>query len=342
LIGIPGDTETGVGPVRILRLIIFAVGAWRHVLRIRPDIVVCDPPPTSALATTGLRKVRRVYYIADSWADMLAEGGGALARALAALVRPIERLALRNADLVIAVRDNLADTARRAGATTVVTAPYGTDLTTFNPDGDVWMDPWDGGIPYFLYAGNFGVVQGATVFLEAAERVWSTGRRFGVVYMGYGSDLDLISDVASRYPETFRLLPMQDPAVTASAFRGAVAALASMRPIDVTSQTRPAKALAALACGCPVVFAGAGAFAAEVAAGELGLATDWRPEPVAEAMSRLLDEAEQQPTAHEARRRRAAMHAAENFDIARSAARLADRICTNSATAPYLDAEQLR
>jgi glycosyltransferase involved in cell wall biosynthesis len=326
IVCIPGDTATGVGLKRVHELVRFSTGARRVIREITPDLVIADPPPTSALASSAHPTAARVYYIADSWSDMLREGGGRLARVLSSFVRPVEWRALRRSDIVIAVRDNLADLARRAGARQVIIAPYGTDLSAFRSTGPTWSDPWGGDVPYFLYAGNFGVVHGATIFLEAAERLWRNGLHFGVVFMGYGSDLEAIAAFRDRQPHFFHLLPMQEPEVAASAFRGAVAALASTRPLNVTSQTRPAKALAALACGCPVVFAGEGAFAAEIAAFELGLSTPWNSGAVATAMESLLTQHNNHPAEYATLRHSASAYAVTNFDISRSAADLVDRI----------------
>jgi glycosyltransferase involved in cell wall biosynthesis len=326
LVCIPGDSATGVGLKRVHELVRFSAGARRVIREIAPDLVIADPPATSALASSAHPNAARVYYMADSWSDMLSEGGGRLARVLSSLVRPLERRALRGSDVVIAVRENLADLARQSGARQVITAPYGTDLSVFRFAGPGWSDPWKGDVPYFLYAGNFGVVHGATIFLDAAERMWRNGLRFGLVFMGYGSDLDVIAAFRDRQPNYFHLLPMQEPEVAASAFRGAVAALVSTRPLNVTSQTRPAKALAALACGCPVVFAGDGAFAAEVGSAELGLSAPWSSEPVAAAMESMLTHSKDHPAEYAALRHKIAAYAGTNFDISRSAADLVDRI----------------
>jgi glycosyltransferase involved in cell wall biosynthesis len=324
-----GDTETGVGLVRVFRLLLFALGAWRRTRRIKPSIVISDPPPTSALASIGRRCARRVYYLADCWSEMLSEGGGRSGQLLSLGVRPLESYVLRQSDLVIAVRENLADVARGFGARTVVTAPYGTDLSTFVPAGPLWPDPWAGALPYFVYAGNYGVIQGATVFLDAAEALWRDGAEFGMVFMGYGSDSDQVEEFALRYPERFKSLEMQPAEVAAAAFRGCIGALASMRPVTAANQTRPAKALAALACGCPLIFAGEGAFVSEVNENNLGIATPWSPNSVANALDRMLAHSQAARTGGVGpmNRPHIVQYAAENFDISRTAKDLERLIC---------------
>lgn len=315
IVPIIGDKETGVGLSRIARLLWFGLAAMRAARRLHPQVVIADPPPTSGLAALGAGASTSVYYIADSWAEMLEEGGGRLSRILAALVRPMERLVLRRVSIVIAVRDNLRELANRAGARQVTVARYGTDLSVFRIDGPRWEDPWHGKRPYFVYAGNYGVIQGATVFLDGAELLWQDGHKFGMVYMGYGSDAAAVEQTSERYPEEFKSLPPMPPEIAAAAYRGATGALASMRPVDVARETRPAKALAAVACGCPLIFAGTGSFVREIDAEGLGHAVVWDAKAVSEAMLELLRERDEDPKRYGEGRLAAAQYAAANYDM---------------------------
>lgn len=336
IIPIKGDNTTGVGVVRALRLLYFAVRAALILQKMRPAIVVSDPPPTSGFAALAWRPKTSVYYIADAWADMLEATTGTLSRLLAALVLPLERWVLRKSSLVIAVRQNLATTATSAGAKNVLVSPYGTDLTTFRPDGQVWNDPWQNALPYFLYAGNYGVIQGGTIFLEAAALLWKEGHEFGVVFMGYGSDQPTVDEFQKAHPAMFVSLPMMPPHVAAAANRGAVGALASMRPVDVAGQTRPAKALASAACGCPVVFAGVGIFAQEVSEARIGLACDWDALDVSRAMLELLTMKVSEPGKYQALRSSAAEHARTHYDMHSVAGSLLNEILATHAVSQHV------
>ena len=325
VVPLPGDKATGVGLGRLLGLGRFALASRRRLRGLRPDVVVSDPPPTSGLAalTTG---APMVYYTADSWAQMLSEGESRFGLLIARGVKVLESRAFRRSSLVVAVRPNLGALAQAAGAPNVSVEPYGTDLHVFTPQGDRWDDPWGGDLPYFLYAGNYGVVQGAPVFIEAAERLWADGLRFGVVFMGYGSDQPAVDAAAARNPEHFRAYDAQPPETAAAAFRGAVAALSSNIPRPVTAETRLAKALAAAACGCPQVYAGSGLFAQEMSAGDLGPAVPWDKDAVAEAMREVLRRAEEDPEDQRRHREAIAAYAATEFDMSATAARIADEI----------------
>ena len=67
-----------------------------------------------------------------------------------------------------------------------------------------------------------GVVHGAPVFLDAAERLWAEGAEFGLAFLGYGVDRAAIEARAARSGGRCAVIDPQPPAVAASAFRGAV------------------------------------------------------------------------------------------------------------------------
>jgi glycosyltransferase involved in cell wall biosynthesis len=74
------------------------------------------------------------------------------------------------------------------------------------------------------------------------------------------------------------------------------------------------------------VYAGVGSFADEVTAGGLGIAVPWDPDQVAEALTRMLNEASTDPVAHQEHRRAIAAYAAHEYDMSAAAARLADHV----------------
>jgi glycosyltransferase involved in cell wall biosynthesis len=99
-----------------------------------------------------------------------------------------------------------------------------------------------------------------------------------------------------------------------------------MRPEEVAGETRPAKALASIAAGCPIIFAGVGTFCAEVVDHGLGLAPDWSAEVVAEAMADLLETARVDPAAYSRMRQVCSTYAAQHLDIRVSARQLVEGI----------------
>ncbi|MGS0683830.1 glycosyltransferase [Nakamurella sp. GG22] len=292
IIRLRGDTSTGISGRRAMHLVAFAWRAWLCARQLgRADVVLCDPPPTSGIAALFIARrlrARCVYYLADSWADMVHQKSGRRSGAVSALVRSAENACLRQSDGVMAVTARLASAALSKGARQVAMVENGTDVETFSPEGGAWDSPWPEGKRYFLYAGNFGEVHGASVFVHAADLLWKRGLDFGVVFMGYGSERDALESVRQRWPNELKFVAPAPPHVAAAAFRGAVGGLCSIRPMQVTVDARPAKALASLAAGCPLIFSGIGTFADEVLKQNLGWVAEWSPAAVAEILAEAL------------------------------------------------------
>ena len=329
---VSGDTSTGLSGRRLAELWGFSRATVQVGRSLGPvDVVIADPPPTAGLS--GLRVAREhnalgVYYYADSWADMVGQSTGTLARAVSPAVRAAESRALRRADVVVAVTERLQTqaSAARGGADDVLLVPNGADLSDFSADGEQWADPWGGSLPYVVYAGNMGVVHGAPVFLDAAERLWTEGAEFGVAFLGYGVDRAAIQARAAGSDGRCVVIDGQPPAVAASAFRGAVAGLASVRPIAVTLDSRPAKAVASIACGCPVLYAGSGVFADTVQRERLGLAVPHDADATTVALRTMLTAA---PGTWD--RSAIAAYARTHFDHGRAMDGLLDLITTRLA-----------
>lgn len=325
-----GDMSTGVSGRRALDLLAFAFRVLRSSRTLGSvDVVLSDPPPTSGLAALLVARrlgARSVFYLADSWADMVRQRRGLVGGRLATAVTAAENICLRRSDAVVAVTGRLGAAARDAGSRRVVVVENGTDVETFSPDGPKWESPWGDTIPYFLYAGNYGVVHGASVFAKAAEELWKRGFVFGLVFMGYGAERDALENVRARWPATLLLYAPVPPETAAAAFRGARGGLCSVSALQVTLDSRPAKALASLAAGCPLVFAGSGEFADEVRAEGLGLVAPWEPAAVAHLLEAALDQDRSME-----RSRVLSQYAKDHFDRRGSAGRVVDLLEQMSA-----------
>src|SRR5690606_2545144 len=79
-----------------------------------------------------------------------------------------------------------------------------------------------------------------------------------------------------------------DAAELAPWIRGATATLASVRPGRGYDFAFATKALASLACGTPVIYAGVGPLGQLISQNELGWSTTWDPITIADAMSLAL------------------------------------------------------
>jgi glycosyltransferase involved in cell wall biosynthesis len=262
----------------------------------RPDVVVVEPPPTTGAVTRTVLAVRNglgrparrrpvpyVYYAADVWSEATASTGAPAA--VVALMRWVERFALRGARDVLAVSDGVADRVRAlVGEDVPVTVvPNGIDTNVFTPEGEVHAEA--PGTPYLVYAGTASEWQGAEIFAEAMGAVLSEEPDARLVFLGQGSSWPVLQRIRDTLPDgAIELRPLAPPAEAAAWQRGAAAALVSVRPGVGYDFAYPTKVIAAVACGTPVVFAGPGPAAADVREHELGEAVGYDVGQVARAM----------------------------------------------------------
>ena len=251
----------------------------------RPDVVVCEPPPTTGVAVRlacALRRVPYVYYCADIVSDAAALAGvpGLVVRTVAGL----ESFALRGARRVIAVSDGVASRARELGARDVTVVPNGVRVpeavATGVPDGF----PAGSG-PVFVYAGTVAQWLAPEVFVDAFERARGRLGDARLVFVGQGSGWDALAERA-RGAAGVDLIPAVSAHEADRWMARATATLASLRP-GRYDYAYPTKILASLAQGTPVIYAGPGQAARDVTESALGVACSLDADEIAEAMVAL-------------------------------------------------------
>lgn len=251
----------------------------------RPDVVVCEPPPTTGVAVRlacALRRVPYVYYCADIVSDAAALAGvpGLVVRTVAGL----ESFALRGARRVIAVSDGVAIRARQLGARDVTVVPNGVRVpeavATGVPDG---FPACDG--PVFVYAGTVAQWLAPEVFVDAFERARARLGDARLVFVGQGSGWDSLAERA-RGAIGVDLIPAVSAEEADRWMARATATLASLRPGGY-DYAYPTKILASLAQGTPVIYAGPGQAARDVEESALGVACSLDVDEIAEAMVAL-------------------------------------------------------
>ena len=251
----------------------------------RPDVVVCEPPPTTGVAVRlacALRRVPYVYYCADIVSDAAALAGvpGLVVRTVAGL----ESFALRGARRVIAVSDGVALRARELGARDVAVVPNGVRVpeavATRAPDGF----PTCSG-PVFVYAGTIAQWLAPEVFVDAFERARAQLGDARLVFVGQGSGWDGLAERA-RGVAGVDLIPAVSAHEADRWMARATATLASLRPGGY-DYAYPTKILASLAQGTPVIYAGPGQAARDVEESALGVACSLDVDEIAEAMVAL-------------------------------------------------------
>ena len=248
----------------------------------RPDVVACEPPPTTGAAVRvacALRRVPYVYYCADVVSDAASAAGvpGVVVRAVAAL----ESFALRGARRVIAVSAGVRRRARELGARDVTVVPNGVRVPGEIAAGYPDSFPRCSG-PVFVYAGTVAPWLAPEVFVEAFERARGCLGDARLVFVGQGSGWE---DLAGRARAVAGVQMI--PAVSANEadrwMARATATLASLRPGGY-DYAYPTKILASLAQGTPVIYAGPGRAARDVEEAGLGVACGLDADEVAEAM----------------------------------------------------------
>ena len=251
----------------------------------RPDVVVCEPPPTTGVAVRlacAARRVPYVYYCADIVSDAAALAGvpGLVVRTVASL----ESFALRGARRVIAVSDGVARRARDMGARDVAVVPNGVRVpeavATGTPEG---FPTCDG--PVFVYAGTVAQWLAPEVFVDAFERARGRLGDARLVFVGQGSGWNELAQ-RSRGVVGVELIPAVSADEADRWMARATATLASLRPGGY-DYAYPTKILASLAQGTPVIYAGRGAAARDVADNGLGVACSLDSDALAEAMVAL-------------------------------------------------------
>jgi glycosyltransferase involved in cell wall biosynthesis len=253
-----------------------------------------------------------VYYFSDSWSEVTKDAESRTARILHGVVTRLENQVLARAALVVGVTGDLKRLAQQSGAVRVIGVANGIDTEMFTDQGDTWS-PVGGNGPFFLYAGNAGLVHGAHVFVDAAVRLWQGGWSFDLVHMGYGADRFLErSAELEPWSDRIFVLGNQPAELVAAAYRGALGALSSLRPLPHYAHARPMKTMSGLACGCPAVYAGEGEFADAVRSAGLGYVQKWSVDGAELAMREALTQ--EASDGHQLLRSRCRQYAVSHFE----------------------------
>lgn len=318
--------KSGTSFRRVGSLVGFARAISREVRMLSTNedvIVLSDPPPTAAFASA--RASRKMgwpfaYYLCDSWA-LAAQSGSARLRAFGRLFRTLEAYALRKSDLTIAVTEGLRKYATKQGAGNVLTIANGVDFSQFAPsDGEtISVDGISSDTPLLTYAGTAGVVHGATIFADAAEKMWNNGEDFQILFVGAGRDMKSLAERAQASGGRMIVHPPVAAAQVGVLLRRSTASLVSLAPGSGYEDARPTKALASLAVGTPIVYVGSGAFRDELRTADVAYLGGWDVDEAVEAMRAALRSGP--PTME--RRDQIMSHARSRYDLRAGVAHIA-------------------
>lgn len=294
-----------------------------------PDLIICEPPPTTGLAVLAVSRLRGLpyaYYAADI-SSVAAASVGAPFWVLW-LLRLTESRVLRGACHVLAVSNGVAERLTGFGVLDerVQVVGNGVDTEIFGQDAVVdERGPQPPQVPYAVYAGTMSEWQGADVFVRGFACVLDQlpeGSR--LAFLGHGSALPELRHLAEQLvPGRVDFVGVLPPRQAARWQRSARCALVSILPGRGYDFARPTKIYAATAGGTPVLFAGIGAGAATVREARLGEAVDHDPVAVGEALLRALANPPSQAV-----RTRLAEWTEKNASLARVGQTAADGVLT--------------
>ena len=275
-----------------LQYLSFDIPAFFRVLfSPRAAVTLVEPPPTTGLFMRIAQRilgVPYVYYLPDLWG---AASASFAPKFVVTAVKALEAFAVRGAAAVIAVNEEIAETARTMGAKSVYLIPNGIDTDTFTDEVKPLSRAERDSVgladaPYFIYTGTASEWQGASIFISALAQVIDKIPHH-LVFLGKGSDWDLLKEQAAR-PELkgqVHVLQTLPPEETARWIAGAEAGLVSIKAGAGYDHAYPTKVLSTLACGTPVIYAGPGPARSDIVANSLGFCTDYSVSGISKVFS---------------------------------------------------------
>lgn len=279
-----------------LQYLSFDIPAFFRVLfSPRATVTLVEPPPTTGFfmrIASKLLGVPYVYYLPDLWG---AASASFAPKIVVKAVKALEAFAVRGAVAVIAVNEEIAETARAMGAKSVHLIPNGIDTDTFTNEVEPLsrVEREDNGLgdaPYFIYTGTASEWQGASIFISALAQVIDKIPH-QLVFLGKGSDWDLLREQAAK-PELkgrAHVLETLPPGETARWIAGADAGLVSIKAGAGYDHAYPTKVLSTLACGTPVIYAGPGPAREDIEAHSLGICADYSTTSVAKVFQEIIN-----------------------------------------------------
>jgi glycosyltransferase involved in cell wall biosynthesis len=250
---------TGAGARRLLSYLSFAAtGLVGGLMARRPDMVLVESPPLF-LGVSGWLVARRfgaplILNVSDLWPDSVRDMGLMRGGPWLRLAESLERWLYRRSTAVTAVTDGIRQRlihGKDVPPSKVLFLPNGADPSLFRPSAPL---P-DRARPTFVYAGNHGLAQGLDVVLRAATIV----PEVDFILVGDGSDKARLQAEAERLRlDNVRFEEPIAPERVSDLYAGAAAGIVSLRRSPLMEGARPAKTLAVMACGRPVIYAGAG------------------------------------------------------------------------------------
>jgi glycosyltransferase involved in cell wall biosynthesis len=287
---------TGIG--RMLNYASFAISSLLGLAKCRkPDCLFVEVPPLPLAAPAILVgkawHVPVIVNVSDLWPDSALELGLLREGILANMLRRLEGWIYTEADYVCAVTQSILATLggqKHVPGEKLLFLPNGVDTTLLTPEApDPGLSKRMGldGKKLVVYAGTHSLAHGLDVLLDAAEQL-RHDPEFHFVFVGSGSaKRELVDRVKSSRLSNVSFFDPIPPTEVAKLYSIALCGIVSLRDIPILQSARPAKTLAIMACGKPVILVSRSqtSVVADADAGILADSTD--PKSVASAIRRL-------------------------------------------------------
>jgi colanic acid biosynthesis glycosyl transferase WcaI len=289
----------GAGLKRYLNYISFAATSVIGLLRAeKPDLMIVESPPLP-VAVIGLIAGRiwgvpTVLNISDLWPDSAVDFGLLRPGFQLSLLQRVEAWAYRQASFVSAVTQGIKGrliNEKGLSTSKLLFLPNGVDtdmLSPLQPDEELKRKLGLQGKNIVLYAGTTGYAHGADTLIRAASLLSDTNVHF--LFLGGGSLQGQLEQLARKHEvENVTFLPPVPVQDVRRFFSIAYCGLASVRNCSITAGAIPAKMLAVMACGKPVVYSGDGEGARMAERARAGIVVpDAEPKALADGIRQLL------------------------------------------------------
>ena len=264
--------------------------AFRLLFAKRPAAVFVEPPPTTGAVVRVVCAIRRIPYVydaADIWSD--AAGHATSSGLVVRVLRWLETFAMRGAASMVTISQGVVDRVRALGVRSpIAVTGFGADIEVFGyEDREIERT--------FIYAGTYTPLHGAEVLVDAFAEFSRTHPGYRLRFIGNSTEQESMRQRAENLGvgaavEFAEAVPAEE---LRPQLASALASLATLRPGGGYEYAFTSKAYSSLATGCPVIFAGPGPTAPfiERAAAEapVGVAVDYSPAAIAEAMRNIAD-----------------------------------------------------
>lgn len=273
----------------IVQYLSFDIPSFFRVLALhpKPDFILVEPPPTTGFMVNLAAKIRRIpygYRVADLWSQAVTDTD--TNKLVQKLLVWVEKAALRGATMLFPVHEGVAERLKEFGISKIP-EPIGLGIDTeeFEPYGDQITE--HSGKQILLYSGTASQVHGAEIFVEAFQKIKIDFPDAILVFLGQGTSFDNLKKIAANSNNRIEVRPRVASTTAAKWIRSSVATLASVAP-GKYGYAFPTKVYASVACGIPVIYSGAERAGKIVSDNNLGIATSYSADAVADAMKVML------------------------------------------------------